>query len=414
MNHGTHGVLDASVMARVWALLNARDAKPRPTRAEAPALRAQAATADAPAELLIYDEIGFWGICAIDVVAALGGLGDGDLHVRVNSPGGDVFDGIAIHNALLAHPGTVTVTVDGLAASAASLISMAGDRVIMSRASQMMVHDASGLAIGNAADMTSMAELLDKISDMIAGVYADRAGGEVAAWRDIMRAETWYAPAEAVAAGLADAMPDKPGQGDDEGAKPDTDEDVDEDTGQDKPKRKPAMTSWDLTGFRYPGRPAAPAPVDQVGAQPVDTAVGSHDTAVKDGTWDASAEQGKLPSPMPVAVAKAMYGAYDEDAVEDGKLPKAAGHLPHHFVSADGTPGAASVNGVRNALSRLPQTHGLSDAERATVEKHLNGHLDKFNGGDTDGADDAWASEIAHLTHTDRADDEFAQLMEAL
>lgn len=112
------------------------------------------------------------------------------------------------------------------------------------------------------------------------------------------------------------------------------------------------------------------------------TAVGSHSTAVKDGTWDAGANEGHLPSPVPVATVRKMYTYYDEDKVEDGGVPKSACKLPHHFVSADGTPGAASINGVRNALARLPQTQGLSDAERKTAEAHLRAHLNAYSGGD--------------------------------
>lgn len=127
-----------------------------------------------------------------------------DLHI--NSPGGLVFDGIAIHSALKDHPATVNVHIDGLAASAASFVAMAGDTVAIQKPAKMMIHDASGLTIGNAADMLEMAELLDDLSDTIAGIYADRAGGEVAEWRDRMRATTWYGSADAVAAGLADQV----------------------------------------------------------------------------------------------------------------------------------------------------------------------------------------------------------------
>jgi len=399
-------MLDRAVMSQVWRVLNARDAKPRPDRTDRPGIQANAATATEPAELYLYDEIGFWGICAADVAAALSSLRGSDLHLKVNSPGGDVFDGVAIYNTLLAYPGKVTVTVDGLAASSASLIAMAGDQVVMSRASQMMIHDASGLVIGNAADMYQYAEVLDKVSDMIAGTYADRAGGEVTAWRDIMRAETWYAPDEAVAAGLADAVLPRRGDGQD-------DEEPEEEP--ETAPRKPAMATWDLSGFRHLGRDAAPTPPTDLRAEarPTDAAAPKHDTAVEDGTWDAGANERRLPSPMPVSTARRVYGAWDDDAVEDGQVTKAACHLPHHFVSPDGTPGAASVAGVRNALARLSQTEGLSDAERAQVEAHLRAHLDKFNG-DDGGADDAWAEQIAHLTQPDRADDEFARLMEAL
>jgi hypothetical protein len=95
-----------------------------------------------------------------------------------------------------------------------------------------------------------------------------------------------------------------------------------------------------------------------------------------------------------VATAKKMYTYYDADKVEDGAVPKSACKLPHHFVSDDGSPGAASVAGVRNALARLPQTQGLSDAERTAAEAHLKKHLNAFSGGEDvvdDDVDDAAA-----------------------
>jgi hypothetical protein len=85
-----------------------------------------------------------------------------------------------------------------------------------------------------------------------------------------------------------------------------------------------------------------------------------------------------------VATVKKMYAYYDEEKAEDGAVPKSACKLPHHFVSSDGSPGAASVNGVRNALARLPQTQGLSDAERSAAEAHLRAHLNAFNGDSDD------------------------------
>lgn len=105
------------------------------------------------------------------------------------------------------------------------------------------------------------------------------------------------------------------------------------------------------------------------------TAVGSHDTAAESGEWSASENETRLPSPMSVETARNFYAWYDSERVEDGEMPKAAGKLPHHFVDSDGNPGAASVNGVRNALSRLPQTEGLSDSDRDAIESHLNNHL---------------------------------------
>src|SRR5690606_17127720 len=91
-------------------------------------------------------------------------------------------------------------------ASIASVIAMAGDRVVMGRGAQMMIHDALGVTVGNAADHREMAELLDKTSDDIAGFYAEKAGGPLSTWRELMRAETWFSAEEAVEAGLADEV----------------------------------------------------------------------------------------------------------------------------------------------------------------------------------------------------------------
>lgn len=139
-------------------------------------------------------------------VRALADVSAKDIDLRINSGGGLVFDGIAIYGALLEHPARVTAHVDGIAASAASFIAMAGDEIEISKPAKMMIHDAAGLAIGDARTMREMADLLDDLSTTIAEVYADRAGGKVSEWRAAMLAETWYGSAEAVAAGLADRV----------------------------------------------------------------------------------------------------------------------------------------------------------------------------------------------------------------
>lgn len=161
------------------------------------------------AEVWIYDEIGYWGVTAEVFAKQVAQLDVSAITVRLNSPGGDAFDGIAIHNALRSHPAPVTVVVDALAASAASVIAMAGDTIIMNSGSQMMIHDASGLCMGNARDMEEMREVLDRMSDSLAAFYAERAGGDAASWREAMQAETWYTADEAVAAGLADQVASK-------------------------------------------------------------------------------------------------------------------------------------------------------------------------------------------------------------
>ena len=158
------------------------------------------------AEILIYDEIGYWGVTASDFVKELNGLKAKTITLRVNSPGGDVFDGVAIYNALKRHPASVHAVVDGLAASSASFITQAGDTVLMAQGSTMMIHEPHGMTMGDAQDHAKMAETLDKMGDTIASFYAMRAGGNEPLWRARMRAESWFRAQEAVDIGLADGV----------------------------------------------------------------------------------------------------------------------------------------------------------------------------------------------------------------
>ncbi|TFD47576.1 peptidase [Cryobacterium sp. Hh11] len=166
------------------------------------------------ADVFIYDEIGesFWGggVSASSMATELAALDVDNLAVYINSPGGAAWDGIAIMNAIRRHRAFVTVHIDGLAASAASIIAMAGDKIVMNRGSQLMIHDASGGVYGNATDMEETASILQKLSDSLADVYAGRTGTDRATWRDAMKAETWYTAEEAVAVGLADEWVDTP------------------------------------------------------------------------------------------------------------------------------------------------------------------------------------------------------------
>lgn len=253
---------------RLQNLRAARAAAPAAARPEARNWYRIVDLVDAPdtAAIYLYEEIGYWGVTAQDFVRDLMGLRVSNIIVHVNSPGGDVFDGLAIFHALRDHPATVEVRIDGLAASAASFIAMAGDTIVCQRNAQMMIHDASGICIGNAADMQEMVDLLDRCSDNIADIYAQRAGGTVEQWRTAMKAETWYTGLEAVAAGLADSTAD-PGEETGEGTAvvPGEDDDVDELMNR----------SWDLSIFTYAGRAKAPGPravaEQEAPAEPVET-----------------------------------------------------------------------------------------------------------------------------------------------
>jgi len=163
--------------------------------------------ADETADVFVYNEIGFGGITADAFITDLRGVTASTINLHLNSPGGDVFDGIAIYGALRDHPANVIVHVDALAASIASVIAMAGDKIIMARHSSMMIHDAHGVAMGDAEAMQVMADRLDVVSNQIAGIYQERVpGSKTVTWRNRMRAETWYTEDQAVAAGLADEV----------------------------------------------------------------------------------------------------------------------------------------------------------------------------------------------------------------
>lgn len=161
-------------------------------------------------ELLIYDEIGAsWfgeGVTAKQVVKDLADVKSSKIRVRINSAGGDVFEGLAIYNALRSHDAKVVTEIDSLAASIASVIALAGEDVKMADNAFFMIHNARGLEYGTADDMREMADLLDKVGGSLVNIYAERSGSdadEVKAWMD---AETWFTAEEAKEAGFVTAI----------------------------------------------------------------------------------------------------------------------------------------------------------------------------------------------------------------
>lgn len=160
------------------------------------------------AEIRIYDEIWVGGLTAKDFAADLERITAPEIIVAINSPGGDVFDSIAIYNALRNHPATITTRVDGVAASAASLIVQAGERRIMMPASQMMIHEAWGIAVGPSSEIRDFAELLERQTDVIANIYAERSGKPADHFRELMAGggDTWFTAEEAIGEGLADEL----------------------------------------------------------------------------------------------------------------------------------------------------------------------------------------------------------------
>lgn len=200
-------------------------------------------TSNGVAELFLYDPIdswgGYWGVSAKEFAEALGALPEdtAEIHLHINSPGGEIWDAMAIVNQLRRHPARVVAVVDGIAASAASVIAATADETVMGVGAQLMIHDAWGIAIGDEADMIAAGARLSKDSNALAQVYAQKAGGTVDEWRDLMRAETWFYGAEAVEAGLADRA-----------------------EGGDASQSQARAEVFDMSLFRFGGRESAPAP----------------------------------------------------------------------------------------------------------------------------------------------------------
>ncbi len=166
------------------------------------------------AEIFIYDaivssdlEAEWWGgVSAQAFVKALRDITAGTIHLRINSPGGDVFAARAIETALREHKAKVIVHIDGVAASAATFIAMAGDEIVMSAGAMFMIHKAWTVAWGNADDLAKTMDLLNKIDGTLVNTYAKRTGQGDARIAEWMAAETWFTADEAVQYGFADSV----------------------------------------------------------------------------------------------------------------------------------------------------------------------------------------------------------------
>jgi len=167
------------------------------------------------AELTIYDDIGqdgwFSAFGAKELDKALKELDTDnpnikDLHVRINSPGGSVFEGYVIYNRLKQYKATITVFIDGIAASIASVIAMAGDEVVMGEASQLMIHKPWSYTVGNAGEHEDTIELLDRLEEQLIQVYRKKTGKDSTELRQMLKNETWINQDEAVEMGFADRV----------------------------------------------------------------------------------------------------------------------------------------------------------------------------------------------------------------
>jgi len=168
------------------------------------------AKGDRKAEILIYEDVGegwFGGVSAKQFAVDLKTLGEvKTIDLRINSYGGDVFDGLAIYRLLVEHKAVVIAHIDGIAASIASVIAMSGDEIIIAEAGEIMIHEAWGIAIGPPADMRAVADRLEAVSASIADVYVSRTGQPKTQIQEWMKAETTFQSADAVKHGFAQSI----------------------------------------------------------------------------------------------------------------------------------------------------------------------------------------------------------------
>ena len=153
-------------------------------------------------DVYIYDAIGFFGVEAEEFVQDFDKIETSKITLRINSPGGDIFDGMAIYNSVKRHPATVTTEIDGVAASMASIIALAGDTVNMSDFGLFMMHEPWSMVMGSAEDMRTEADLLDKVNDQGVAIYTQAGNWDESAVRAAMSLETWFTAKEALDAGF--------------------------------------------------------------------------------------------------------------------------------------------------------------------------------------------------------------------
>jgi ATP-dependent Clp protease, protease subunit len=164
------------------------------------------------ATVYIYDEISWWGVDAQQFVKDLEAVTANTIHLRINSPGGAVFDGTAIYNTLKQHEATVITHIDGLAASISSIIALAGDEVRMGENAFFMIHEPWSIVIGMADDLRKEADLLDKVGGALSNIYQTKTGKSEQEILDYMAAETWFTAQEALEAGFIDVIENDKGE----------------------------------------------------------------------------------------------------------------------------------------------------------------------------------------------------------
>jgi ATP-dependent Clp protease protease subunit len=158
-------------------------------------------------DISIHDEIGMWGVSAADFMADLKAHSEARvINLSIHSPGGSVLDGLAMYNSLKSHTAKVFGKVDGIAASAASFVLMAADNIAMPEDSFLMIHNAHGVAIGDADAMRETADVVEKLQDSIVNIYASRSGKDADEIRAMMKEETWMNASDALSHGFIDTI----------------------------------------------------------------------------------------------------------------------------------------------------------------------------------------------------------------
>ena len=160
------------------------------------------------ADIYIFDEIGTYGVTAQDFISEIKGLKDMPINIRINSLGGDVFDGMAMYNVIKRREAKTTVYIEGIAASIATIIALGADEVIMAENSLFMIHNAWGGTSGEAKDMRKTAETLDKITSELTDIYVKKTGLSYDALAEMMDEETWLNAEEAFRLGFIDTISD--------------------------------------------------------------------------------------------------------------------------------------------------------------------------------------------------------------
>ncbi|AKY02530.1 head maturation protease [Mycobacterium phage Brusacoram] len=262
---------------------------------------------DTVAQVDIYDEIDwYWGVTAKNFRNELKALPDSvdTIELHINSPGGDVYEAIAIMNSLRQHKARVVTTVDGYAASSAGFIAVgASDELIIAENSELMAHLPWAVMVGDAHDMRKMADDLERIGRNIASIFAARAGGSVDEWIDVLTAETWWSAQEAVDAGIADKVLAAPK----------------------RDAKNAARNRFDLSVFNHAGRSQAPAPripqAHNQTPQPVEAEASEREEPTVGTLSESALQKLGLDADADDNAIEAAIGALAEKAEQGGETP---------------------------------------------------------------------------------------------